>query len=162
MPFLFTFSVVLTLGVGFHAYLEYKDDLAGYLARRFSRLAPSWLSPVFTSLAVVNILGPWYLGIFLPEHRPLLWSWTAAAILTDILGTHTIPSRLSGETAPATETKWIYLGLFALSGWFAYVAGGGSLHVSGLGLGVASFAALWPLLVVLWLFGVLRRPQLAI
>lgn len=126
-----------------HAWREREQRLDVYLCERTGQgPPPRWLSPVLTGLALLLTAGPLIASFFCWDHRPALLSFLSFAVLADMLGTHVVPTLISGKRSPALETWLAYLVIAAGFGWNHHelipaIAGAGS------------FLALWPGLLLL-------------
>lgn len=128
---------------GVHAWRERKQRLDRYLCELTGQgPPPRWLSPVLTALALLLTAGPLLASLFEWDHRHVLLSFLSGAVLADMLGTHVIPTMVSGKRSPALETWPVYLLIVAGFGWNHHEL------IPALA-GAGSFLALWPGLLLL-------------
>lgn len=141
--------VILLILVGYHARLEWKENLAGYLCRVVHlNDCPRWLAPALSGLAVGILAIPLVAAMLLGEEsawRACALAFAAGGFLGDIFSTHIIPTWVTGQRSPAFSTWWMYL--LAGTGLILYIfigldpTAGLTLWVL---LGIVAFVSLWP------------------
>lgn len=132
-----------TVVVAVHVYVESQEGLATYLYQRCGRSpAPAWVGTGLTLGALALTFGPlaaWWWT------QSLWWAtWLSAAIATDVVSTHLLPTLISREESPGMTT-WVLQVAAALCWGFV----GGSGHWLAVLLGVGSFVSVWPTVFVL-------------
>ena len=128
---------------GVHAWRERRDRLDVYLCELTGQgPPPRWLSPVLTVLALLLTAGVLLASLVWWDYRGPLLSFLAFAVLSDMLGTHVVPTLLSGKRSPAIETWPVYLLIFVGFAWSHHEL------IPALA-GAGSFLALWPGLLLL-------------
>ena len=127
-----------------HAIVEWRGGLHRYLAETVAwpGLATPAAGAVLFGLAVsLHLLPLLAVSLLEASWTPAGAAWVAGSRLADLLGTHALPTMLTGRRSPGLETALLDLGIVVV--WSGIAGPEWYLGMAG----ALSFIALWPAVV---------------